>query len=624
MSNIAGFFYATEAFLPGQETQDEVIDTMLSASKHRGPDESHICRLPLGRMGKGVLLAASLPCDVPCAPQPYTFRFASIDSASASFNHTYTSVASSEASFTILYDGTITNWDVLLSLLPNSAHNRCQEQILIELYLTQGPDFIRHLEGSFALALWDSTKQTLYLYRDALGLRPLFYHQTQHGLLFASTLRSILTYPGMRARIGLEELNELFAMGPSSSLGKSVFRGILQVLPGTFVAFSKNGIQHSTFHTFQSKEHTDSYSDTLIRLNDLLTQSVHTASHAKAPIASLLSGGLDSSYVTALAYGDGVSHTYSFDFLGSKKHFIANAFQPSLDDPFVDEMVDYLGTEHQKIICGNEEQIAYLKNSVLAHDTPAMGDIDSSFLYFLRQVSKDYPVVLTGECSDELFCGYPWYHKDTLSTAFPWMPDLSPRKRLLSKPLLAKMDMESYVSEEYQRALSMVPDATEHQQKMFLTIRYFMQTLVDRTDRLAAYLSMDARVPFASLPMAEYLYNIPYEWKTKNGEVKHLLRELSHGLLPESVRTRKKSPFPKTYDPNYEALLKANLAEVLNHSYSPLLALIDTNAMQDFLAPTKGNYTTPWFGQLMADPQLAAYYLQINYWLDHYQVELSL
>ena len=351
------------------------------------------------------------------------------------------------------------------------------------------------------------------------------------------------------------------------------------------------------------------------------------------PVSALLSGGLDSSIVTAKLTNSCASPlaTYSLEFDNSKQHFKSNAFQPSLDAPFVQEMSTHLGTKHTIYTCNNDQQFDYLKKSVLAHDLPAMADVDSSYLYFCEKVGKQHKIVFTGECADEIFCGYPWYHSSEGDPkTFPWSIDLAPRTALLRDDLITSLPIADCVHSAYQDTCSEIgldgqntPSDLLHRKTFYLTIRYFMQTLVNRGDRAAASNSMDARVPFAHQELTEYLFNTPFEMKAKNGERKHLLRAYATGLLPEEIRTRKKSPYPKTYDPGYELLINHELLTALSKPDCPLHAILDKNKAESFCRQTK-DLGRPWYGQLMAGPQLVAYCLQILYWIEAYHVDLTI
>ena len=295
------------------------------------------------------------------------------------------------------------------------------------------------------------------------------------------------------------------------------------------------------------------------------------------------------------------------------------------------EMASHLGTKHTIYTCNNQIQLDYLKKSVLAHDLPTMADVDSSYLYFCEKVGKQHKIVFTGECADEIFCGYPWYHNEGDDPkTFPWSMDLSPRLDLLRDDLIQQLPLKDCTHTAYLNTCHEIgldgdntPEDMVHRKIFYLTVRYFMQTLVNRGDRAAAFNHMDARVPFAQQELTEYLFNVPFKMKAKNGERKHLLREYATGILPESVRTRKKSPYPKTYDPGYEALINQELLHALSKPDCPLHAFVDKEKAESFCRQAK-NLGRPWYGQLMAGPQLVAHYLQILYWIESYHIDIQI
>ena len=294
------------------------------------------------------------------------------------------------------------------------------------------------------------------------------------------------------------------------------------------------------------------------------------------------------------------------------------------------KMVDFLKSNHHYLTCDNRTQADLLYESVDAHDLPCMADIDSSLLYFCREVSKSHKVVLTGECADEVFGGYPWFHREEFlkSNTFPWTPSLTPRQSLLSGSLLDALQMEKYVQKIYDTSVSEIAvlpteDEIESNRRRigYLNIRYFMQTLLNRMDRTSMHSSLEARVPFADRALVEYIFNVPWEMKYQNGVEKALLRDACKDLLPEELLHRKKSPYPKTYHPGYEKLLIAEMQHILDQPDAPVKTFIDTKKLETFLeAPTE--YGKPWFGQLMAGPQLLAYFIQINYWMQKYHLNL--
>ena len=618
MSGIAGFFHPDLIFQKDSEQVRVTANAMSEALHRRGPDSHRFYFFPHGCLNHNDLACGSIHPQIPCEAQPATKKF-------------------NGQNYTIIYDGFISNLPELREELQR-AHVRTdgltQQELLLCLFLQYGADFVKKLNGAFAIVIYDERANQIYLFRDPLGLRPLFYTVREQVLIFASEPKALLKYPGVEAVIDANGLNELLSMGPAHSPGQTIYRDIFELKPGHMLTYSRSRLYTKSYHRFIIKEHTDSYEDTIAHIRELLDLSITTGASTNAPSASLLSGGLDSSVISArlARMSDTPITTYSFDFIGSSKYFQANSFQPSLDAPFVQQMREALGSDHTTLTCGNAELFDYLMPSVEAHDGPAMADVDSSLLYFCSRIAGDAPIIFTGECADELFCGYPWYHRAKMyeSGTFPWTKDSSARKILLNDSLISKLDMDSYVSSQYQASCNEIgldamhtPEEMLHRRTFYLTVRYFMQTLVDRTDRAASYNSMDARVPFADLALAEYLFNVPYEMKTKDGEVKHLLRAYAAGLIPEEIRTRKKSPFPKTYDPGYESLLISALQKIIADPNSPLLAIADPKKIQAFCYHPK-DLGRPWFGQLMAGPQLMAYYIQINEWLKKYNVKLSI
>lgn len=290
--------------------------------------------------------------------------------------------------------------------------------------------------------------------------------------------------------------------------------------------------------------------------------------------------------------------------------------------------VSYLQSDHHYLSCDYETQAAYLKESLIAHDLPCMADIDSSLSYFCHQVSKTHKVVLTGECADEVFGGYPWFHKEKFfqDDMFPWTLDLMPRMELLKDEVREELDLTDFVKNAYEQAVGEIEvlpteneTETRRRQIGYLNIRFFMQTLLNRMDRTSMRWGLEARVPFADRKLVEYVFNIPWEMKAKNGVVKNVLRSSSIGKLPDEILFRKKSPYPKSYHPFYEELLGKKLKEVIQEEQAPILRLIDKEKTLRFIASVK-DYGKPWYGQLMAGPQMLAYLWQINEWMNMYQL----
>ena len=615
MSSITGFFQPNTIYSKENEFCIKTIHDMSQALIHRGPDEQSFFYFPQGAFNQNFLLAGYMPGTFHHEMQPIT--------------RTYR-----DNVYTLLFDGFISNpEEIAMDLEVHQFHTNKMslEELLLFSFFQNGTDFIKKVQGAFAIAIFDQNHKTLYLFRDALGLRPLFYCHKAGTLIFASEIKALFQYPDIHPTLDKDGLTELLALGPARRPGSAIFKNISEVKPGHFITFGKDIFLEERYHQFEIKEHTDSYEDTLDNIRYLLEQSFDSLKTSVMPYSCLLSGGLDSSIVAAkLAPNTPTAlATYSLEFDNSRQFFKASAFQPSLDAPFVQEMVTHLGTKHTVYNCNNKNQFDYLKKSVIAHDLPTMADVDSSYMYFCEKVGAQHKIVFTGECADEIFCGYPWYHNnEDEPKTFPWTKDISARNILLKDDLISSLPLGECIKNSYLEVCSEIgldglhtPENLLHQKTFYLTIRYFMQTLINRGDRAAAINSMDARMPFAHQKLTEYLFNVPFEMKAKDGERKHLLRTYASSLLPESIRLRKKSPYPKTYDPGYEAMVNNELLNELRKADCPLHVILDREKAENFCRQVK-DLGRPWYGQLMAGPQLVAYYLQILYWIKQYNVTL--
>ncbi len=542
--------------------------------------------------------------------------------------------------YTIIYNGELYNTRELRTDLEQRGwdfRTSSDTEVILLGYIEYGAEFVKRLNGIFAYAIWDDYQKSLCICRDRLGVKPLFYTQNGNSLIFGSELKVLFEYPGVTAQLDADGLCEIFGLGPAKTYGGGVFKGCLEVLPGYYVICSRDGIKQVQYWKLVSKPHTDSYEETIAKTSFLVRDSVKRQMVSDVPICTFLSGGVDSSIITAVCAnelaGQGEQlNTFSFDFTENDKYFKQNAFQPSADRPYVEKMVSHFNTKHIFLECDNMLLADYLYKAVDARDLPGMADVESSLLYFCSEVKKYNKVALTGECADEIFGGYPWFHKKEFIEAhtFPWSNNLKPRKQLLRDDLLNEINLDGYVARTYEKSVKETPllpeeneTARRQREISYLNVKWFMLTLLDRMDRTSMYSGLEARVPLADHRILEYVWNVPWDIKCKDGIVKHLLRESAKGLLPEEILYRKKSPYPKTYNPEYEKLLGERLLAVLEDSSSPINALIDGSKVKTFLH-TPSDYGKPWYGQLMAGPQMLAFMLQVNYWLKKYNVRIIL
>lgn len=615
MCGIAGFCNGEIDYKREGENWENVLEKMNTVQQHRGPDEEGIylsrhCGLSHVRLSI---------IDLTTGGQPMTRKVG-------------------EHRCTIVYNGEIYNMQELKQEMLRAGEQfqtTSDTEVILAGYLRYGQDFVKKLNGIFAFAIWDERLEKLFLFRDRVGIKPLFYRIQDKTLIFASEIKGILQYPGVKAQVDREGLCEVFGLGPAKTYGKGVFKDIHEVLPGHILEYGKDTCREYAYWKLESKPHLDSFKQTVEKTEYLVVDAVRKQMLSDVPICTFLSGGVDSSLVTAICSKELQKQgkqltTFSFDFKDNQKNFKANAFQPTQDRPWVDRMVEFAKTNHHYLECNNSMLYDELFEAVNARDLPCMADVESSMLYFCKKVAKQNKVTLTGECADEIFGGYPWFHKKECFEAeiFPWSMDFDTRKMLLKDEVLEELPLFEYAKAAYDRTIQETPvlegESKEEKRRReisYLNIRWFMQTLLDRMDRTSMHAGLEARVPLADHRIIEYVWNVPWKMKCPNGVVKGLLRAAGEEHLPKEVLYRKKSPYPKTYDPAYEQLLREHLLEVLSDSNAPLCTLIDKKKVENYIQNPL-DYGRPFYGQLMAGPQLLAYMLQVNYWLAHYHIEL--
>lgn len=544
--------------------------------------------------------------------------------------------------FTLIYNGELYNTEEIRRELLARGHSfagHSDTEVLLAAYMEWGRECLERLNGIFAFAVWEEQAQRLFLARDRLGVKPLFYTQRGSRFLFASELKALLAHPAVPAEVDAEGLAEVFLIGPARTPGHGVFRGVKELRPGHCLELTRERLQVLPYWTLQSREHPDDLETTARTVRSLVIDAIERQLVADVPVGTLLSGGLDSSVITAVAAqafareGQGILPTYSIDYVDNDRHFTASEFQPNADAPWIRRVSDYLGTAHHDIQFDTPELIAALKTAVAARDLPGMTDIDASLYLFCREIKRETTVVLSGECADEVFGGYPWFSREDALNAgtFPWAVRNGERIRWLSPELKTALRPDEYVAQRYRDTLAEVPrlpgesELEARRREMFyLNITWFMCTLLDRKDRMSMAASLEARVPFCDHRLVEYVWNIPWEMKRHGGREKGILRTAMEGVLPADVLHRKKSPYPKTHNPAYAEATRRWLLEVLDDPQSPLLPLIDAAEVRRLAEEDARASGTPWFGQLMSRPQMFAYLASVDWWLRTYNVSIRL
>lgn len=543
--------------------------------------------------------------------------------------------------YTIVYNGELYNTEDIRKMLLAKGYkfnSYSDTEVLLVSYIEWGPDCVKHLNGIYGFVIWDENKKELFMARDRLGVKPLFYSQRGDDFFFGSEIKAILAHPEVNPIIDETGLLEIFGLGPARSPGSGMFKGINEVRPGYCLLYKREGLKVWQYWFLESKEHEDDFETTIEKVRGLLIDTIERQLISDVPVCSFLSGGTDSSAISSIASkvfereGKGKLKTFSIDYLDNEKYFTPTVFQPNSDPYWVTRMSNYLKTDHYNIVIDTPELSEYLRESVYANDYPGMADIDSSLYLFCREVKKHATVALTGECADEIFGGYPWYRReeDINASTFPWSKFVSDRRKVLSNELL-NLPLEEYVEYNYKKTLSEVPKLdgeSNYQSRMrelfYLNFQWFMITLLNRKDRMSMANSLEVRVPFANHRIVEYTWNIPPEFKFCDNMEKGFLRRALKGILPYDVLRRKKSPYPKTHNPSYTKAVQKWLKEIMGNKNAPLHQLINKRAVNDIIETAGASYTVPWFGQLMRGPQLMAYLIQLNIWLEDYKIILQI
>jgi len=580
---------------------------MQAALKRRGPDADGIYTSP-----HATLLHTRLSVvDPENGKQPMTFD---------------------ESEVTLVYNGELYNTEDLRRELLQKGHSfrsHSDTEVLLHAYLEWGEDCVMRLNGIFAFAVWENVTGKLFIARDRLGVKPFFFVKKDGTFVFASEIKAILAHPAVPPQIDINSIAEILLLGPGRTPGCGVFRNV-EELPPAFCGVLKNGeLTLRKYWKPTDKPHSDNFSQTVEKTRSLILDAIERQLVSDVPLGTFLSGGLDSSAISAVANarfrerGEDL-HTFSVYYKDNARHFQKSKFQPDSDDIFIDKMNEFLGAKHHRVEIDTDELVSAIEPAVDARDLPGMADIDASLLLFCKEVKNHVTVALSGECADEIFGGYPWYRdKEILMhDGFPWMKNS--RREFLRSEIAAEINTSDYVRKRYEKTIRhahILPENSSHERRMKemvnLNLQWFMQTLLDRKDRMSMYSGLEVRVPFCDYRIVEYLYSVPWEMKDYRKREKGLLREAMRGLLPDDVLWRKKSPYPKTHNPAYLAAVSSRLREVISNPAAPVLRFVCKTALENLLSAEN---PTPWYGQLMTTPQTIAYFLQVNYWLKKFGV----
>ncbi len=592
------------------EWNEQILRKMEVTMARRGPDSRGIVKL-----GECILLHSRLAIiDLEGGKQPME-------------------LCCGNECYVVVYNGELYNTLELreeLQAMGHSFRTHSDTEVVLHAYAQWKENCVHKFNGIFGLAVWEKSRKRLFLARDRMGVKPLFYTIKGEGILFASEIKTLLAHPQVRPQIDATGVAQLLLLGPGRIPGSGVFCEILELQPGWYGYYEDGRFHAKQYWRLEDREHRESFEETAECVRFLVTDAIKRQMVSDVPMGTFLSGGLDSSLISAVCAKElGYPlDTFSVDYENNDQHFIPGKFQPESDNKYIDIMRAYLGSRHHWTVLTPEVLSDTLKEATLARDLPGMADVDFSLLAFCKEIRKEVKMALSGECADEIFGGYPWYRDPEIRAkeGFPWAQNTALRASFLSPAVKLGFTPEEFVKEQYNKTLEesrILPGTCQTEKRMKemvnLNMRWFMQTLLDRKDRMSMYCGLEVRVPFCDYRIAQYLYGVPWEYKDYKGREKGLLRYAMREYLPDPVLYRKKSPYPKTWDPHYQQLMEQQLKQLLGDKAAPLFQIVAPAAVQKLL---QDSYTWPWYGQLMKVPQTMAYMLQINTWMEHYKVEV--
>lgn len=539
--------------------------------------------------------------------------------------------------YIIVYNGELYNTDEIRQELINCGYTfdtSCDTEVVLKAYDKWKEKSAEKFNGIYAYAVYDTLEKELFLCRDRIGVKPLYYSLTNDLFAFASRIESLLYVDGIKPKANENSLNEIFMLGPAKTIGKTVFEQIEELPPASYMYFKDGKIKIKQYWGLKAQKFDDNFDEALEHTKYLVSDAIQRQLVSDVPVCTFLSGGLDSSIISMLAskYFKGKNkqlNTYSVDYVDNDKYFKSSVFQPNKDSDYIDLISDYIDSNHHNIMLNNTDVADALIDSTFARSCPGFTDVDSSLLLFCKEVKKNYTVCLSGECADEIFGGYPWYHnKDILfDDTFPWSKSTDVRKSILKDGVLKNGD--EYVRNAYLNTVNstdyLESDTAfeKRMREMFkLNLDWFMQTLLTRKDVMSMEASLEVRVPFCDYRIVEYAYNMPWDIKSYKGREKGILRKAFEDDLPYEITWRKKSPYPKTFNPIYFQKVCDMVKCVLDDKDCILNEILNKQAIISMME-NPDSLKEPWYGQLMRTPQVLAYIVQIYVWIKKYKVEFE-
>jgi asparagine synthase (glutamine-hydrolysing) len=493
----------------------------------------------------------------------------------------------------LTYNGELYNFRELRTQLMSLGHpfrTVSDTEVVLTAYLEWGASFVDRLRGIYALAIWDAAREEVILVRDRLGVKPLYYYTYPGGLLFGSEPKALLANSLFTARTSEQKLPILF--NPRLAMPwETPFTDLRQVQPGHLVRVDRTGAHETPYWRLVSHEHRDDLRTTVHTVREILEDVISHQLVADVPVCTLLSGGLDSSAITALAAGfrPKALRSFSIDFDGADVDFRATALRPDRDTPFALAAARHIGCDHAQITVDPAALPDVVPETLAARDTPSLGQFDASMYLLFEQIRRRSTVALSGEGADEVFGGYPWYFDPSTvwGDTFPWLGGAPRLTDCLAPDVIRRVRPHDDERDRYATMMARVPRLAGEsglqarmREVLYLSLQGPLLYLLDRNDRMSMAVGLEVRVPFCDHELLEYVWNVPWHMKTGDGREKSLLRSAVSDLLPDSVLWRAKSAYPATFSPDHRKVVREGLAAVLDDGGSPLRQLLDADKVR--------------------------------------------
>ena len=522
----------------------------------------------------------------------------------------------------VVYNGEIYNYRELREEMADySFRSNCDTEVIIAAYLKWGIRCVERFNGMFAIALYDRQTQDVYLVRDRIGKKPLYYWYEDGNLVFASELKPIMQCPGFTGEIDQRVLSR-YLFHQYINAPESIYRNVYKVEPGAVLRFSSGEIKiwkywdvKKVYHEAQRNPLTD-YGEAKEQLKELLKKSVQARMIADVPLGAFLSGGYDSSLVTAIAQESSKSpvKTFSIGFREEKYN----------EAKYAKAVADYLGTDHTELYIDEQDMFELVESIPKYYDEPFADSSQIATMMVSRLAREHVTVALSGDGGDEFFCGYNVYKNvwqaqrlDKLGAmvhgvcAMPIARQLNMEERLPFRVRVIAGNREKESKTQFgagnylDRAQAMVKlpaDGSRMQSIHYLTesqyrvkdwqIRrmlldmdtYLPGDILCKVDRASMKYSLEARCPILDKDVMELSYRIPHKFKYAGGDKKHILKDIAYDYIPRNLLDRPKVGFGVPLDKWLRGPLREQLLDYSSYDYLKQQDIFDADYVSDMIA----------------------------------------